>query len=98
MFRVFYLLAGLLLFNSCVSLKTVSLTEIPQNRSKVVQSKGGSWTFLGIAFSNSFADSVVEDLKKQCPNGQIKGILTKYQLKVYFLIIKREVVAKGFCE
>ena len=98
MFKIFYLFCGLLFLNTCVSLRTVSLTEIPQNRSKVVQSKSSNWTFLGLAFSNSFADSAVEKLKKQCPNGQIKGILTKYQLKIYFLIIKREITAKGFCE
>lgn len=94
-----FVLLGLLLssFTGCVSLSSVSLTQVPANRSHEVFATTSSWNFLGIAFSNDFVDEAILDLKSQCLGGKIEGILTKFQYTAYVLVFKREVVASGYC-
>ena len=86
-----------LLLSACASLHSVSIAAIPQDRSKMVETKSSSWALLGISFSNEFAEQVTTDLAAKCPNGEVSGILTKYSIYHYFLILKREVTAKGYC-
>jgi hypothetical protein len=87
----------ILLLSACASLRSVSVAAIPQDRSKIVEAKSSSWALLGISFSNEFAEQVTTDLAAKCPNGEISGILTKYSIYHYLLILKREVTAKGYC-
>ena len=83
----------------CVSLQSVSLTQIPEKRSDVVVAKADKLIFLGLSFDNDFVDTVSESLKGQCKGGQIKGILTKDELTNYFLflVVRRSVSAHGYC-
>lgn len=99
MFKRLILAALVMLsLSACVSLNSISVTQIPQARDHQVTATSDSWTFLGIAFSNDFADEAVMELKSQCIGGRIEGILTKHQTTFYFLVFKREVVATGFCK
>ena len=93
----FLLLMSTLLFVSCASLNSVSMTSVPKERNNVVQASSSSYGFLGIFFSNDFAESVKADLQKKCPNGEIKGIMSTYQSYFYFIVLEREVTATGFC-
>ena len=84
---------------SCVSLKTVSLTQIPKKRSRPVQASADKTIFLGFNFDNNFVDTLTGRLKDQCRNGRISGILTKDEITNYFLFIvwNRKVTARGYC-
>lgn len=93
------LLLALVMLNlvACVSLNSVSLTQIPQDRSKQITAQSDSWTLLGIAFNNDFVDEVTLKLRSQCPDGKVQGVLTKHQNTLYFLAMKREVIATAYC-
>lgn len=82
---------------ACASVNSVSLTPIPANRSRPVQADVSRWIILGFNFDNDYIDPLVEDLKKQCPNGVISGILTKDETISYFLVFKKHVSTTGFC-
>jgi hypothetical protein len=81
----------------CASINSVSLTPIPVNRSTPVKAESSRWIFLGFNFDNDYIDPLVDDLKKQCPNGVISGILTKDETIAYFLVFKKHVVTTGYC-
>ena len=84
--------------NACVSLNSVSLTQVPAERNNTITASSHSWNFLGIAFSNDFVDVAIMELKRQCVGGKLTGILTKHQTTAYFLVFKREVIATGYCQ
>lgn len=90
---IFSLLVG------CTSLNTVSLTSIPAQRNKPVAAEVSKFIFLGFTFDNDFVDELTSDLKRQCPNGVVSGILTKDEAVNYFLFIfwSHRVKAQGYC-
>jgi hypothetical protein len=88
----------LALLSSCATLHSVSLTQVPANRSNPVEAEGFSWGILGIYFSNGFVDDAMNDLKSKCPGGRINGVYTKYEGRFYLLWATRTVTAKAFCE
>ena len=53
--------------------------------------------FLGIAFDNDDVPKLVEKLRSKCPNGMIRGILTKDLSTSYLIVIERKTIAKGYC-
>lgn len=81
----------------CVSLQSVSITEIPQKRTKQISVSESKWVILGLNFNNEYTENVVTGLKKKCPFGKVSGILTKYYTKNYFIVSKHMIDAKGFC-
>lgn len=83
----------------CASVNSVSLTPIPKERNKVVRAQASKMIFLGFNFDNDFIDGVVNDLKNQCPNGKVTGLLTKDQNINYFLyfVWKKQVDVTGYC-
>ncbi len=81
----------------CASVNSVSLTPIPRQRSNRVQAEVTKTIFLAFNFDNDYVDGLVEDLKRQCPNGVVSGILTKDETISYILVFKKRVVATGFC-
>jgi len=88
-----------LLLSSCASLQSASLSSIPANRSKIVEAKSERTIFLGFNFDNDYVNNLESDLKAQCPNGNIRGILTKDEAVYYFLFFvwARKVTATGYC-
>ncbi|MBC7370286.1 MAG: hypothetical protein H7326_01905 [Bdellovibrionaceae bacterium] len=96
-----YVLASLIALQiiGCASVNSVSLSSIPAVRNKEVRSEKVKTIFLGFNFNNDFVDEMAEDLKRQCPNGMIKGILTKDEVIDYFLMIvwAHKVTATGYC-
>lgn len=88
-----------LLLAGCASINSVSLTPIPPERKNQVRTERGKVIFLGFNFDNDFVDDVVEDLKRQCPNGKVTGLLTKDENINYFLFFvwKKQITATGYC-
>ncbi len=84
----------------CTSLNSVSVTPIPRDRANQISAQSHRWIIFGFNFDNDYVDKVSEDLSKQCPDGRVSGILTKDQATMYFLffVVKREVMATGYCE
>ena len=83
--------------SSCAFVNSVSLTPIPSQRSHPVKAEASKTIFLGFNFDNDYVDGIVRDLKQQCPNGIVSGILTKDETIAYVIVFKRHVIATGFC-
>ncbi len=99
MLRVLGLSAFATLFTQCASIQSVSLTQIPKERKKVVETTASRFIFLGLNFNNDYINQLTDDLKAQCQGGVVSGILTKDETYNYFLglAITRQVTAKGYC-
>jgi predicted small secreted protein len=83
--------------SGCVSLNSVSLTQVPEKRDHLVTANASDYLFLGFTTQNDFVDEAIENLKAQCRDGKLTGILTKHQTTSYVLVFKREVIASGYC-
>lgn len=92
-----FLISAMLLSAGCASLNSVSLTPIPSNRSKLVKAEVSKFIILGFNFDNDYINPLVDNLKSQCPNGVISGILTKDEIISYVLAHNHRIVATGFC-
>lgn len=97
MLRRFFVLVGIWTLCGCASINSVSLTPIPSQRTRKVQTEVSRTVFLGFNFDNDYIDPIVEDLKRQCPNGVVSGILTKDEVISYVIVFTRRVVVTGFC-
>jgi hypothetical protein len=98
LFKILFLTL-VIFMTGCVSLRSVSMTQIPKKRGRPVMASADRTIFLGFNFDNDYVDTVVDQLKSQCKGGMVTGILTKDQLTNYFLffVYNREIVAKGYC-
>lgn len=81
----------------CASVNSVSLTPIPAQRNNPVRAQVSKFIILGFNFDNDFINPLVDDLKRQCPNGVVSGVLTKDETYSYFLAFTKKVTATGFC-
>lgn len=90
---------SLIFLAGCASINSISLTPIPAERKAQVKTEKSKVIFMGFNFENDFVNSIVDDLKRQCPNGKVTGILTKDEDINYFLYIvwKKQITATGFC-
>jgi hypothetical protein len=94
LFAGFVALAAL---SGCASLQSVSVTNIPRERGRPIQANADNPAFLGIHFSNDFADGLPDELRRQCPGGKVTGIYSKYESTWYVLVQNREVTVHGYC-
>jgi hypothetical protein len=90
-------LGVLCLGSGCASLQSVSVTNIPRERGRPVEASADNPAFLGLHFDNDFADGLPDDLRRQCPDGKVTGIYSKYQSTWYVLVQTREVTVHGYC-
>lgn len=97
--KLIFSLVGILLTTSCVGLNTVSLTSIPAQRTHQVRAEASRFMFFAFNFDNDYVNNMVSDLRDQCPNGVVSGVLTKDEAINYFLYIfwTRKVTATGYC-
>ncbi len=84
-------------FAGCVSINSVSLTPIPSQRSNVVKAEVSKTIFLAFNFDNDYVNPLVDQLKTQCPNGIVSGILTKDETTSYLIVFTKHITATGFC-
>lgn len=87
------------ILSSCSHVSSVSQTSIPKNKSKVVTAKVENGIIFLLNFNNDYLNDLTQKLIDQCPNGSVKGILTKDENITYFPIIyhKNIVTASGYC-
>lgn len=90
-------LLGLPLLAGCTSLQSVSVTQIPGDRSRPVHAEVSNTAFLGIHFDNDFLEPLTADLLRQCPRGRVTGLLTKQESSFYVVVQTRRVIATGYC-
>jgi hypothetical protein len=81
----------------CAHVNSVSLTPIPAKRANQVQAQVSKTVFLAFSFDNDFIDPLVDDLKRQCPNGVVSGILTKDETISYVIVFTKKVTVTGYC-
>lgn len=93
------LVLTLFLMSGCVSLNSVSLTSVPANKNQKVRAESERFIFMGFNFDNDYVNSITMELKQQCPNGTVSGLLTKSENINYFLYIfwKSRITASGYC-
>jgi hypothetical protein len=82
---------------SCASLRSVSMTSVPRDRSHPVEASQNNVAFLGIHFDNEFVDELPARLREQCPGGKVSGVYTKYEGYWYVLVQERVITARGYC-
>ena len=96
---VFFVLSTMLV--QCVSLNSVSMTQIPKERQKVVSASVSRNIFLFLNFDNDYVDELSGQLRVQCSGGVVSGILTKAESICYLpfcFIYQKKVTAKGYCQ
>ena len=96
----FILLMGMTI--GCTYLESVSLTNIPEKRSKVVTATREKGIIFYFNFDTDFTDELSADLRSQCEGGVVSGILTKFENICYvplfcFYSVYR-VTATGYCD
>jgi hypothetical protein len=93
------ILSLFIFLSGCASLNSLSLTSIPTERTTPVKSQASKLIFLAFNFDNDFINSMVSDLKRQCPSGKITGLLTKDENIAYFgyFVWKKQITATGYC-
>lgn len=97
MLRILLSAIAITMLAGCVSLNSVSLTQIPSNKGNLVSASANDWVFLGFTTQNDFVDDAINNLKNQCKTGKLTGVLTKHQTTAYVFVFKREVIASGYC-
>ena len=85
------------LLGGCTALQSVSVTQIPTDRSRPVRAEVTNTALLGIHFDNDFLDDLTPELMRQCPHGRITGLLTKQESSLYVIVATRRVIASGYC-
>ncbi|OQW50556.1 MAG: hypothetical protein A4S09_01830 [Proteobacteria bacterium SG_bin7] len=95
-----FIAAAIIFTTGCASVNSLSVTQIPAKRDKIVKSQASKLIFLAFNFDNDFVEQVTDDLKSQCPNGKVSGILTKDETILYFLffVYKKQVTVTGYCD
>jgi hypothetical protein len=81
----------------CTSLQSVSVTQVPVDRSRQVHAEVSNTALFGIHFDNDFVDDLLPQLLAQCPHGRITGLLTKQESSLYIIVTTRRVIATGYC-
>lgn len=81
----------------CAHVNSVSLTPIPSKRSNPIQAQVSKTIILAFNFDNDYINPLIDDLKRQCPNGVVSGILTKDETISYILVHTKKITASGFC-
>jgi hypothetical protein len=81
----------------CASLKSVSSTRVPKNRTLPIKAEGFTWAIFGFHFSNSFVDEAITDLQSKCTKGKISGVYTKYSTRSYLFWTTRTINVEAYC-
>ena len=90
------------MITGCIYLESVSLTNIPEERSKVVTATREKGIIFYFNFDTDFADELSADLRSQCEGGVVSGILTKFEnicyVPVFCFYSVYRVTATGYCD
>jgi len=89
--------AAALALGGCASLQSVSLSDVPSDRSRPVVASKSSWSVFWFYLDNDFADDVIEELRQKCPDGNVAGVYTKLEDYFYLVVTERSLTARGYC-
>lgn len=97
--RSISLIAALSCTSGCTYVAAVSQTNVPKERERVVRAKSKRYIVLGFNFDNDYPFKLIQDLQEKCPNGQVRGLLTKDTMTMYLLFFfwSREQLVEGYC-
>ncbi|MDQ3231806.1 MAG: hypothetical protein M3Q07_08305 [Pseudobdellovibrionaceae bacterium] len=86
--------------SGCTYTMAVSQTNIPAQRSKVVEATVSKFMILGLNFDNDYALQLSTQLKERCPQGDVRGVTTHDTVTLYFLAFfwSRDIKAQGYCQ
>ena len=87
------------MLGACTYTSAVTQTNIPQKRDRPVKASIKKYIFLGLNFDNDEILHLAGKLRKKCPGGTVRGILTK-DLRTFYVgpfFWARETIATGFC-
>jgi len=95
----YILILSMFILSSCTHMASVSQTSIPAKKGNVVKAEVKNNIIFFFNFSNDYVNEINEKLIAQCPNGSVKGILTKHENITYFPIIFHQIKisAEGYC-
>lgn len=87
------------LLTGCTYVAAVSQTNVPAERSKLVRASSKRFMVLFFNFDNDYPYKLVSALKSQCPDGRVRGVVTKDSYTLYFLHFfwQRQQEARGYC-
>lgn len=89
------------MITGCTYLESVSLTNIPEERSKAVSATREKGIIFYFNFDTDFADELSADLRSECEGGVVSGILTKFEnicyVPVFCFYSVNRVTATGYC-
>ena len=86
------------LLQGCAHLASVSVTAVPPDPGSEVSTVIESpLIVLGIRTEHDYVDDVVKDLKRQCSDGLITGVLTKHEVITWPFVQKHRITATGKC-
>ena len=71
--RAFRSCSLLVLLSGCTSLQSVSVTQVPADRSRPLRAEVTNTALLGIHFDNDFLDDLTPTCSRQCPRGRHHG-------------------------
>jgi hypothetical protein len=85
--KVFHIIWFGLILNSlgCTFARSISQTNIPQDRKHPIKVVNEKLIFFMLNFDNDQAFKLTEKLRKACPRGAVQGVLTKDLVTMYFL-------------
>ena len=101
--RLFIRIIGvvsLLSLSHCVSLNSVSLTNIPKNRENIIRASVEKDVLFYINLDNNYIEPLAKKLEDQCSDGVVSGILTKHEiicLVPLCFFYTSKVTASGVC-
>ncbi len=84
--RLHFIWFGLVLSSlGCTFARSISQTNLPQDRRHPIKVVNEKLIFLGFNFDNDQAFKLPEKLRNACPKGAVQGVLTKDLITMYFL-------------
>jgi len=98
----FWMLSSLLVLCPSVGCKTLHsayLTNmsVPDGSRRAIDAESSKTVFLGLNFSNDYADEAREQLYAQCPDGLVTGVLSTFETTSYLIVTTHTVKAHAFC-
>jgi hypothetical protein len=66
-------------------------------KTKTIESQSEQFVILGFVTQTNYVDKALENLKSQCPNGEIKGLVTRYSTSLGFFSWTNKLIIKGLC-
>ena len=71
--------------------------EGPLSDYRLIEARFEQTVVMGFAGETNYADDAFAELKRQCPDGKVTGIQTRYSTSHGFLSWKNVIFMQGYC-